>query len=188
MMQIVQFITIGFLLLTFGCKEKSSPKLIEKPLVTVDTPKKSHLTDINELYHYYYDQPENQDQLDENALINYIVDHNLSPTRSKSGLYYQIHDTGEGELVRIGDPLKVHYIGKYLDDSEFDNSYKKGRPLKFNLGSRLIQGWIEGLQYLKPGGKATLIVPSRLAYGKRGYNRLISPDTPLAFELEILAE
>ena len=50
----------------------------------------------------------------------------------------------------------------------------------------MIQGWNEGLQLLRPGGKALMLIPSELAYGEKGFPGFISPNTPLAFEVELL--
>jgi FKBP-type peptidyl-prolyl cis-trans isomerase len=48
-----------------------------------------------------------------------------------------------------------------------------------------IPGFEEGLLLLSKGAKATLIIPSNLAYGEQG-NQGIPPFTPLIFELEMV--
>jgi FKBP-type peptidyl-prolyl cis-trans isomerase len=50
----------------------------------------------------------------------------------------------------------------------------------------VIKGWTEGLLYLKEGGKATLYIPSDLAYGKQGAGSDIGPDETLIFDVELV--
>jgi FKBP-type peptidyl-prolyl cis-trans isomerase len=49
----------------------------------------------------------------------------------------------------------------------------------------VIRGWTEGLGLLGEGGKATLYIPSDLAYGPRG-NQSIEPNSALIFDVEVL--
>ena len=48
-----------------------------------------------------------------------------------------------------------------------------------------IPGFEEGLMLLNKGAKATIILPSKLAYGEQG-NQGIPPYSPLVFELDIV--
>lgn len=77
---------------------------------------------------------------------------------------------GEGDPVENGDEVSVHYIGTLQNGQEFDNSYKKGEPFTFKVGSnKVIEGWNEGVIGMKVGGQRVIIVPSDMAYGKEGY-------------------
>ena len=53
------------------------------------------------------------------------------------------------------------------------------------MANRVIKGWTEGLGLLGEGGKATLYIPSDLAYGARG-TRGIAPNSTLIFDVEVL--
>ena len=55
--------------------------------------------------------------------------------------------------------------GTLIDGSEFDSSYKRGKPATFRL-DKVIKGWTEGLQLVKPGGKIQLVIPPELAYDR----------------------
>lgn len=69
--------------------------------------------------------------------------------------------------VKKGDNLKVHYIGTLQDGTEFDNSYKRGEPLQFEVGSgQLIKGFDEGVLGMKQGDKKTINIPAAEAYGE----------------------
>ena len=102
-----------------------------------------------------------------------------------SGLQYKITKEGEGKSPKATDTVVVHYKGTLLDGTEFDSSIKRGEPATFPL-NRVIPGWTEGLQLLKEGGKATLYIPSKLAYGERGAGGKIGPNEALIFEVELI--
>lgn len=104
---------------------------------------------------------------------------------SSTGLQYKITKEGEGRSPKASDTVVVHYKGTTIDGKEFDSSYKRGEPATFPL-NQVIKGWTEGLTYLKEGGKATLYIPSELAYGKRGAGADIGPDETLIFDVELI--
>ena len=65
-----------------------------------------------------------------------------------SGLKYRVLQIGAGRSVpELSDRVTVHYSGKLLDGTEFDNTRKRGRPASFAI-SRVIEGWAEGLQLM----------------------------------------
>ncbi len=106
--------------------------------------------------------------------------------RSKSGLYYKFDKKGNGTVPKPGDLVVVHYRGFFRDSKEFDNSYKTGRPLEFNVGvGQVISGWDEALSLMPEGSKTTLVVPSRLGYGNRD-NGPIPANSTLIFEIELI--
>ena len=106
---------------------------------------------------------------------------------TKSGLQYTITSKGSGALAHKGDNVKVHYTGKFLNDSVFDSSVNRGTPFEFPLGrGRVIKGWDEGISYLHVGDKATFIIPASLAYGENGAGTAIPPNSTLKFDVELL--
>jgi len=100
---------------------------------------------------------------------------------TESGLQYRIIEPGTGKQPGPTDQVTVNYRGTRVDGSEFDSSYKRGKPAQFRL-DRVIKGWTEGLQLMKEGGKAKFVIPYDLAYGERG--RL--GNQTLIFDVELI--
>ena len=103
-----------------------------------------------------------------------------------SGLVFLSLKDGSGASPAATDTVKVHYRGTFTDGREFDSSIKRGQPAEFPL-NRVIPCWTEGVQKMKPGGKARLTCPSAIAYGERGAGGTIPPNSTLQFEVELLA-
>ena len=103
-----------------------------------------------------------------------------------TGLKYIIWKKGEGDLAEKGDNVSVHYAGRLLDGSPFDDSYKRGQPFSFPLGGgRVIKGWDEGIAYLNVGDSATLIIPSELGYGAAD-RPTIPANSTLIFDVQLM--
>ena len=103
---------------------------------------------------------------------------------------YVITRKGKGDAVKSGQIVAVHYAGRLASNGkEFDNSFKRQSPIEFKLGTgRVIKGWDEGIAGMQVGEQRTLIIPSKLGYGKRGAGSgLIPADATLIFDLELVA-
>lgn len=107
-----------------------------------------------------------------------------------SGLVYQEIKAGSGDSPTTKDGVVVQYTGKRRDGSVFDSSVERGEPADFPL-ARMIPCWTEGLQRMKPGGKAVITCPADLAYGDTGVppgsGEMIAPGAALQFEVELIS-
>ena len=108
-----------------------------------------------------------------------------------SGLQYEDTYHGEGETAQAGHHVTVHYTGWLWEDgkkgAKFDSSLDRNDPFEFGLGQGMvIQGWDEGVQGMKIGGKRSLLIPAELGYGARGAGGVIPPNATLLFEVELL--
>ncbi len=104
--------------------------------------------------------------------------------KTASGLLYKVEKEGTGAAPTDTDTVVVNYVGTLTDGKEFDNSYKRGEPLTFQLNG-VIPGWTEGLKHVKKGGKIELVIPPSLAYGQNGVAG-IPPNSTLVFQVELL--
>ncbi|MGQ9847578.1 MAG: FKBP-type peptidyl-prolyl cis-trans isomerase [Bacteroidales bacterium] len=110
------------------------------------------------------------------TLLTFGQMENLKTTAS--GLQYAILHEGKGIMPKPGDKVTVHYVGKLLNDTVFDSSYKRGTPFSFNLGEgRVIKGWDEGIALLHEGDSALFIIPPHLGYGDRSVGNIPANST-----------
>ena len=100
------------------------------------------------------------------------------------GFQYQMIKEGTGPIPVETDIVKVDYKGTLIDGTEFDSSFKSGKPAQFPLNG-VIRGWTLGLQKMKVGSKMMLWLPASLAYGERGGGP-IGPNQTLIFEIDLL--
>lgn len=123
----------------------------------------------------------------EGAKLNsYIKEQNITVKPTASGLYYIETLKGTGPRAESGKKVKVHYTGKLLDGTKFDSSLDRNEPFTFTLGQgQVIPGWDEGVALMNAGGKATLIIPSAIAYKDRDMG-VIKPYSTLVFDVELL--
>ena len=110
----------------------------------------------------------------------------------ESGLQYKVLRAGDGKRPTDTDRVVCHYRGTFVDGTEFDSSYGRGRPATFDL-AKVIPGWREALKLMPVGSKWQLFIPPQLAYGERGmrgkkHSRgVVGPEATLIFETEFLA-
>jgi FKBP-type peptidyl-prolyl cis-trans isomerase len=103
---------------------------------------------------------------------------------TKSGMIFQPINEGGGTLPVATDKVKVHYRTTLIDGKEMESSYKSGQPAELAL-AECVKCLSEGLQLMKPGGKAKLICPPEIALGKDG-NDIVPPDATLVFDVELI--
>lgn len=174
---------LGFIVAFLACNSSTTSESKSKTTISNDaTQDKSKL---GGLYTDYIANPTLQDDIDQNKIIEYAVNNNLDCTRLSNGVYQCGFVAGEGDFLLQGGRVLANYKGYTLDGKEFDSSYKRNEPIDFKVG-QMIPGWNEWLVTVRPGAKATLLIPSSKAYGSRGIPNLIPANSPLAFDVEVL--
>lgn len=94
---------------------------------------------------------------------------------------------GDGAEARQGDTVSVQYVGALYDTGEeFDASWDRGQPFEFTLGAgEVIQGWDEGVEGMKVGGRRKLVIPPDLGYGAQGSPPAIPANATLVFIVDL---
>jgi len=113
-----------------------------------------------------------------------------SNTQDRETTTLQVEDIqiGTGVEATSGKQVAVHYVGRLVNGKEFDNSYKRGDPITFTLGSgQVIKGWDVGIEGMKVGGQRHLLIPPDLAYvdNPRDPN-VIPPGSTLIFDVQLV--
>ncbi len=98
-----------------------------------------------------------------------------------SGLQYRVVREGKGKSPTLNDSVTVSYRGTLINDSEFDSTYRNGKPATFTL-TNTMPGWREALPKMKEGAKWQLFIPADLAFGERGP----LADRTVIYEIELL--
>lgn len=116
--------------------------------------------------------------------------YNLKPSDgwagTASGLRYRKVKDGAGDRrPSPTDTVTIHYVGRFLDGSEFDSSVARGEPATFPL-PRLIKGWQEGVPLMEVGDTYEFAIPWQLAYGPAGKGPIPGGAT-LLFTIELIA-
>lgn len=106
------------------------------------------------------DKVAEQLEKDIELIEQYLADSNLTAQSTKSGLHYIMEEEGTGDTPDVFAYVTVSYTGKLLDGTVFDEGEVSDDPLY-----RYVEGWKEGIQLFKEGGKGTLFIPSKLGYG-----------------------
>ena len=121
------------------------------------------------------------------AGMKYLSDNRTKPgvKTTPSGLQYEIIAQGTGPIPTVQDSVSCNYIGKYINGTEFENSYKSGSPITFAVAG-VIQGWTEVLLMMPVGSKWKVYVPYQLGYGPSDYYS-IPGGSALIFEMELLS-
>jgi FKBP-type peptidyl-prolyl cis-trans isomerase len=125
----------------------------------------------------------------EDSLINdYIIQNKIKVAPTEDGIYFIKTVSGKGKAVTLGSIVSVHYTGKLLDGAVFDSSLDYGTPFEVTVGQgQVIPGWEKALLLMREGDKATVLIPSKFAYGNRGIDYVIPPCAPLVFDMEIIS-
>lgn len=163
-------------------------KLIKRPVpMGVDSSRTvTYTVTIREIFgtpEEYYDKRAIQvDERDNKRIVKFLTDNKINAQKDTSGLQFIIHNSAGKKKPAINNCVVVKYEGRFLNNGQiFDRAERVAFPL---LG--VIQGWQLGIPLLGVGDSGTFYIPSKLAYGPRGYPGAIPPDAILMFDVKLI--
>ena len=93
----------------------------------------------------------------------------------------------DADRLKIGDVVKVDFVGRNSKGKIFDSSKKIKRYIPVRVGwGMVVEGWDLAMKEMALGEKAKISVPADLAYGEKGDGRNIEPNSDITIELEIM--
>ena len=104
-----------------------------------------------------------------------------------SGLHIEDLVVGDGHEAVAGKAVMVHYVGvAWSSGKQFDASWDRGDTFDFRLGQgQVIQGWDQGVQGMKVGGRRRLTIPPAMGYGAQGAGGVIKGNETLVFVVDL---
>lgn len=126
---------------------------------------------------------------EEFLLQEFITKHYPDAKPTQSGLYYIETTIGEGPLIAKNNTVAIHYTATYINGEPIYSTYQRNDPLVFEVADPNVWPCLaEAVQYMRKGGKATIIAPSKLAAGENGDKQMnIAPRKTIIFDLEVIA-
>lgn len=101
-----------------------------------------------------------------------------------SGIQYRVIEEGNGARPSPTSEVTVHYRGSLISGFEFDSSFARGVPAKFQV-DQVLKGWQEVLPLMRVGDHWQIFLPPEMAYGERG-PRPIGPNQALIFDIKLI--
>lgn len=158
------------------------------PELTLDRGEDEYITVYIKVYKYltHLNYKIDAEMLEQMILNRFLKENNI--THHKRGVYIKKILNGKSKRVSKGKDVTIQYIGKFLNQLEFDNTYKQS-ALTFTFGNpgQVIKGLEIALKGMREGEKSKIIIPSQLAFGDEGSStQVIPPFTSVIYELEIV--
>ena len=120
-------------------------------------------------------------------ILKYVKSHNIDVEPTESGLYYVETVAGDGDSVQVGDLVSVNYSIYNIDDLLIESNAQYGMPISFVYGNgEMLPGIEEAVSYMKVGGKAEIVVPSKLGFGEIKIDDNLPANSALVVELELV--
>jgi FKBP-type peptidyl-prolyl cis-trans isomerase FkpA len=125
-------------------------------------------------------------QKESDEMDAYERSHHLKFLKTNSGIrYYVYKPSAQGDSIRKGMQINLHYKVFLLNGNLCYSSEEDGVK-QFLVEQEQIESGIHiGVQYLKKGDKALLLIPSHLAHGLLGDFKKIPPQMPIVYDVEV---
>ena len=161
-------------------------------LKTFKMAKRPPIIDSNSYITFYIhlltvDSPDNLRKKEGESLQSYLSANKITTLPSPSGIYYIENTPGKGIKINTGCQVKLQFKVSLIDGKQIFSSYDRPEPISFEYGKRFdTPGLEEAVAQMKKGAKATVIVPSKMAFGEQGRGTIVPPYSALVYNVEVL--
>jgi len=160
---------------------------------TFRAPQRPKFIDSNAVIKFYItllsvDSPDAMMKKEISDIAKYVADKKITATPSANGVYYIEQVQGKGAKIDSGSWVTANFKVSLIDGKQIFSSSDRGEPMVFEFGKRFdTRGFAEGVSQMLKGGKATFVVPSKMAFGETGNPKAgINPFTPIVYDVEII--
>ena len=131
-----------------------------------------------------------QDSIDNAKLKIYFVKHNIRASEDQPlGIYFTVSKVGKGKEIFHGNRVKIKYRQRVFTtrmkySKRFPN-LNKAKTISFRMNKSRLPKWLQqGVCFFPKGTKATLYIPSGIAYGTKKHGS-IKPNSILVYDVQI---
>lgn len=166
-----KLVSILVLLVLVSCKDK-------KPTIQINEKKlKEPLIEINK----------SKVRLENEQIDNFVRRYGWPVKKTGTGLRYYVYENGEGDSAKANMVATIDYAITMLTGDTAYTSKETG-PQEFLINMDNVEsGLHEGIQLMRVGDRAKLILPSYLAHGLVGDSKKIPPRSTIIYDLKLIA-
>lgn len=125
-------------------------------------------------------------QKENDEMDSYARNHRMSFVKTGSGVRYFVYKaSAAGDSIKAGMKVSMEYTLSLLDGTACYSSANDGIKTFIVAGEEAESGIHKGLQYLKRGDCAILLIPSPLAHGLLGDMNKIPPQMPIVYQVRV---
>jgi FKBP-type peptidyl-prolyl cis-trans isomerase len=131
-------------------------------------------------------------RLNEFQLLDTLLrrDSVVAQYKEMDGLWLRtLREGTDTSAIVKGKEISIHYTGWHLDGRVFDNSRTGEGAFRFVYGNegQVIEGIDLALKHMHRGEESEMILPSWLAFGKKGSaDGRVAPYTPVVYRVEVI--
>jgi FKBP-type peptidyl-prolyl cis-trans isomerase len=123
---------------------------------------------------------------DSERIANYVARKEWDMQITKSGLWFQIYEQGNGLNAVIDKIATINFSVELLDGTLCYSSDSLGQK-RFKIGKGGVESGLEqGLLMMKEGDKARFILPPFLGHGLLGDEYKIPPRSTIVYDVELV--
>ena len=118
---------------------------------------------------------------EQEQMIAFAKKNAINYTTDASGILYEIITPGNSTKPSVNNTITVTYVGTLMNGNQFDAG-----TITYGL-NQLIPGWQIAVPKIGVGGEIKVLIPSSLGYGAAGAGSSIPGNSPLYFNIKLLA-